>query len=251
MSYRIQVVDVRGIGWIPYRSFDSGPINAYSEYSNKSKARALACKLLFFSGNEPPPQENIFKEQDKFIQFLRSKNYRGAISVHNVEFYSFDNGEYGINFETLPIGYGVGYTPYRVTKDKVIKYQKGQGWELGPTVECYQDGVSIEHTSAFRIGKLGREFAKTLTGYEPPFAWLYVKYDIRKTGKCNISFAGSSIPSQFYYTIDPKGNSSRQYHHDMEKNSIEQILSMLEPRNLGENKLAQAAFSHQIEITLK
>src|SRR5689334_23349532 len=115
MAQSFEFVSVFAIGWIPYhrKLEEVVPPNAYHQYGSGGR-KHRACDLLFYSGNQVPDPFGFQGFQD-FKEFLRSKNYRGALALQNVRLHCLDDGTYRVSNETLDLGgqEPIGYTPFR------------------------------------------------------------------------------------------------------------------------------------------
>jgi hypothetical protein len=196
---------------------------------------------LFYSGNNISVPR-FFDAFDDFTGLLRTKNYRGALSLRRVKLDCLDNGKFRVSSIPLEIRRQeyVGYTPYRVLPFRsalVLHYAKGHGDCIEPHVVATRAGAQLTHEVRFRIGHVGNIAAKVLTGFWAPDVWMRVGYELNKDGTGVVHISGSLIPSQRRYMADPGKSYIETYFHDMEGNTVHEIRDFLEagPGRLNDN----------------
>jgi hypothetical protein len=228
---RIRVASVMSLGWIPFHKHLSDlPPCEYHSYASQSYKARIGCDLLFYSGNDRPSY-NVFEHVEKFMEHIKSKDYRGALMLYDIELDCFDNGNHKVHFKTLPPQEQIGYTPIRwpFPRSKVVlHYSKGRGKDNSPSIRYTHDGVIVSYEVAFRIGRLGNLGVKVLTHYWAPFVWFRLDMHVKRTGAATVELSGSFIPNQMHFALEPSDLAVPLYYHDMESNDLDQIMTVLE-----------------------
>lgn len=211
------------LGWIPYfGSLSEMPDNGFHEYSKLGFQEKLASELLFISGNKPPG-EDIFSSHETFLQYLKTKDFRGAILLYEIELRRKD-GVTELYYKNLSEKQAIGYTPIRFN-DRVLFHSKGNGHNI-PAARTTPDGAVLSFEVQFRIGKLGSIFARSLSGYYPPFVWMRIDCTIGFDGSVQVECTGSLIPSQAHYKLTASG-AQLIAHHDLTSINLNQITDLM------------------------
>lgn len=191
--------DVASIGWIPYFKYITQmPANDYTRHS----LFYPAFQVLFDSGNDPPPPVT-FSGLTDFFNFLSTENFRGAMYLGDVRLCCDAMGRpTQVSWRRYE---EVGYTPMRVVVGRppidskfAVYYSQGVGGG-GVQVTWAGNCATITHWLRFKIGGLGNWGSWLMTGQWAPFAWMRTDYKICCDGSITIKFAGTYIPSQYYY----------------------------------------------------
>lgn len=224
IKHRFQFPSIQGIGWIPYfgelKDLPQG--NGYAAYAQNRSHIIKAFNVLFKSGNKPDPSDDKLKTYMDLDEFLKTRNYRAALVLRNIELYCFDDGTYEVYGDYLPKGKVVGFTPIRSILP--FFYWKGVcGKENLPSRTYELDGVEISYQITVQICLLGNLFSKFFTGYYAPFVKLRVTYYLKNDGTCLIGLTGSVIPSQKWHVFNYGTRS-----HDMLNNTKDEITDFLE-----------------------
>jgi hypothetical protein len=247
MSYCLQFVTAEAVGWIPYyENLRDIPRNAYYTFASEGKRKWLACDMLFYSGNTPTPEAEFFQQQREFTELLRSKNFRGALSLRDIRLYCYDDDTYlikhrslkdeSLNNKSLKNEDYVGYTPLRLPgfrSKKVWRFTKGVGSTIEPSAEYTDTGARFSYEVRFRVSRILNVGARFLTKSWAPDVWLRVDYELNRDGKCKIGFSGSQIPSSVHYTTGQSGPRQRVYYHDMENNELMVVKNLICPPQAG------------------
>jgi hypothetical protein len=193
------------LGWIPYAdSVEATGSQSFIGYAGTGYRNKVLCTVLFFLGN-PVPEDNP-SSLEGFRQILLSKEYRGAISLHNIELTRHPNGKVDVRVDPLESDEQVGFTPYRMPGlfRRWVFWDRGRqerdGMQNTPSYQVALDGsVSISHEVRFKIGKLGDFGSWLLTGYWAAYARIRISYAISGSNYCSVRIVGSGIPSQTIY----------------------------------------------------
>lgn len=248
VTYQVRVASVMALGWIPFYKHltDLAPCS-YHTYAQRGRRTRVGCDLLFYSGNNRPAN-TVFEHPEKFVEHIRSKDYRGAIMLYDIELDCFDNGKHKVHFKTLRPEEHVGYTPLRwpfpPRSDVVLHYSKGKATDNSPSIRYTNDGVIISYEVKFRIGRVGNVLARVLTSYWAPFVWLRLDMEVKRTGEVTVELSGSYIPSQVHFALEPGDSALELYYHNMEGNGLDELVTVLE----SEGKRAEGNYLYRTTV---
>jgi hypothetical protein len=190
-GYVIEGPDVAIVGWIPYAfDLDDMTENAFTRHRHRH-----AFGWLFDSGNPTPPDH--FDGHQGFLEFLKSKQFRGACCLRDIKLRCDEAGvPRSVSYRREEY---VGYTPYRWA-NKAARTKRtahhGLGQKRGQTTLEQQSSVGIITQSLkFRVGAIGNLGAWFMTGSQAPWVWIEIEYRIDVKGSIKIQFKGSCIPS--------------------------------------------------------
>lgn len=194
---------VFGIGWIPYRSiFDALP-GAYADHAKQSGPLSkLAMKLVFISGNDPPPDS--FDGYEGLQEFIRRKDFRSIMGFHKVVYPEDVSGRPSPKSHELMAvpGYTAYRLPFRMGRfgRRLVRFSEGDEFQASSfSRDPTRIFLPLEKTIHFRIGRFGNRVSKLLTGHNAPFAFIECKYNLHNDGKFNVEFYGSLIPNYSFY----------------------------------------------------
>ena len=214
--------DVSSIGFIPYyKSIKDVPRSNYTQHNLGLRSR-VGFSLLFDSGNRPK-MEQSFSGITGFMKRISSREFRGAMELRDVKLYCDSNNKpikvSAMHFEE------VGDTPIReqiiwrfIGKPKWnISHSLGRG-SFGCTCKFNDESATITQWVRLMLGKKANFASWIVIGKWAPFAWMRTDYTIFSNGQVAIKFAGTYIPTQFYYVNWKVGGA-----HDMLANDLSQI----------------------------
>jgi hypothetical protein len=218
------------VGWIPFY-FDVSELPECDLLHHKMAEPVLgfqsAASILLFSGNfcesgsgsDSPAR---FGGPAQFIDFLESKEFRGALALDDVELIVNKAGTpLRVSFKSLR---RPGYTPMRVRVGRqVLTHHDGaRGSHPGDVedvkVEPESDGVTIRIGLRFKIGRVGELAGYFFTHRWAPSALITMEYRIDSSGQKTAKVWGSLIPSQSIYV-----GWAKRAQHNMVGNSSDEI----------------------------
>ena len=157
------------IGWIPCRSIRSHLTGAYAEQSGVLSK--LALKLVFISGNDPPPDS--FDRYEDLQEFIRKKDFRSIMGFHNVVYP--DDVPWRPPPESHELLAVPGYTAYRLPFNlgrfgrRLAHFSEGDEFQASSfTRDRTRTFLPLEKTIHFRIGRFGNRVSRKLTGHNAP-----------------------------------------------------------------------------------
>ncbi len=219
--------DVAVVGWIPRRwILPRLKRPRPAEGRDLTFRERFALTAIHFSlGNSRPPANLI--DRLGFLQFLATKEFRGAMTLEKVRLQSDTDGTaLALLFEEDE---HVGYTPYPfyggpgATRGRrwISRYRRGLiGYPEATRAAVTGDRGMITKTFRFRLDDWGDRHARALVNSPAPDAWVGLKYAIWTNGRIQVEFSGSFIPSQSYYSgWMVRGD------HDMGNNSVAETIA--------------------------
>ncbi len=205
--------DVAAVGWIPF--FENlSDLPAGHQYP-----LSVPMRLLFNSGNPEP--KNTFGGFPDFEQWLYplhptgTREYRAALYLRDIVLHDPSDGSASrVEYEH---GAFIGFTPPRfmafgINVSPLRGYHQGVGPDFDPEEEELPNGrgIQIRYRIEFKLAFSMDLLVRSITGYWAPFAWMEIDYRIFKTGRVEVDFRGTAIPSQTYYV-----GWNRVHHRDM------------------------------------
>lgn len=202
-SHVIRGPDVASIGFIPYyKSIKQVPPSSYTLHHLGLRSR-IGFSLLFDSGNRPP-MEQSFPGVKEFMKRISSREFRGAMELRDVKLHCDANHKpfklSAMHFEEIgdtPIRELVTWRIFGQPKWN-ISYSSGRG-SFDCTCKFNDDSATITQWVRFMLGKKGNLGSWIVIGKWAPFAWMRTDYTIFSDGHVTVNFAGSYIPTQYYY----------------------------------------------------
>jgi len=155
----------------------------------------VANTCLLQSGNRPAPPQT-FDGLEGFQEYLAAKNYRGALYLDGVTLSCSEGySNCSVTAAGIDVEDAVGFTP---VSSSASWFRKGRG-RVSRQVRVAHDGAEIRQTVYFRICRAIDLVNYALTANWAPEAWIRIVYRAWSTGKYEIEFSGSAVPSQDYY----------------------------------------------------
>lgn len=219
--------DVSSIGFIPYyKSIKRVPPGSYTQHDLGLRSR-VGFSFLFDSGNRPE-MEQSFSGIKGFMKRIDSREFRGAMELRDVKLYC-DASNKPVKLSAKHFE-EVGDTPIQeqvilrlFRKPKVtITHSSGRG-SFDCTCKFNDDSATITQWVRFMLGKKGNLASWIVIGRWAPFAWMRTDYTIFCNGDVTVKFAGTYIPTQYYY-VDWRVRGV----HDMLVNNSAQIDGFLD-----------------------
>ena len=217
MAGRWKGPDILLVGWVPYY-VDEAALPVGHGFPD-----ALATRLLFQSGNPPPPPD--FADYDDFALWIYgpqnpsgTKEYRIAMFLEGVHAeFTATSARIDRTGNSAPMGYTplrlqLGRTDVLRSLPKLPKYVKGTG--PVPSVQQLDfpghPKIGLRYRAEFKLSRLANLVARIVTGSWAPYAWCEIDYTVTDSGTIEVTATGTVVPSQWLY-VDWK----RAKVHDM------------------------------------
>ena len=215
------------IGLIPYYDSIYDLIPATSGYHRFYAWRQYGFKLLFRTGNRPPPEALCTASlgrlhcgcgSETLAEFFEKNpperpEFRTICWLRDMTITPRANNRAYLSFLR---GYRIGATPAPSSPDSAWRWRRpprwlprwlrdadGKGEDTYSDLAWSSDGVTFTYKHTFKLGWLANTLSALLMGKLAPSALIRIKYTLKTDNSAQVTLGGSTIPSQTFY-IDCK-----------------------------------------------
>jgi hypothetical protein len=208
------------IGWIPYvmqwRHIKDSSIHKYLEASvERTFLKQIVMRMMCKSGN-PQPGHEVYQSPSALKEFLKTKEYRGALCIEDVEICREGEGTPRLAHSPTSLGdEAIGYTAFPVLWGwfclrRFTGYLKGHGRDYPRPLNGFIENPSLAydpddtsrvtfiHKVSFHACKMESIALRPVFGVDLPFAWIEIKISVDfNKGDVIYNLTGSAIPSRY------------------------------------------------------